>query len=308
MWLVALAGNLSAVWILMANGFMQHPVGYEIRNGRAELTDFMALITNKHGLLEIIHVIPASLLLGAFFVMGISAYHLLKKQHTDIFLKSFRIGLVVGLVSSLFVAFSGDMHGVNVSKTQPAKLAAMESHWETRAQAPIVMFAIPDETQEKNKIEIGPIPGVLSFLGFHDFNAEVIGLKDIPKEDRPPVMPTFIGFRTMVGLGTLFILLMIYGWIRRNKLMESPNYLKIMLWSIPLPYIAMEMGWVVSEVGRQPWIVYNLMRTSDAVSPIAGSQVMVSLTAFILVYGLLGAVGFYLIAKSVKEGPEAVTE
>jgi len=214
----------------------------------------------------------------------------------------------VGLVTSLFVAFSGDMHGVNVSKTQPAKLAAMESHWETRTQAPIVMFAIPDETQEKNKIEIGPIPGVLSFLGFHDFNAEVIGLKDIPKQDRPPVLPTFIGFRTMVGLGTLFILLMIYGWIRRNKLMESPNYLKIMLWSIPLPYIAMEMGWVVSEVGRQPWIVYNLMRTSDAVSPIAGSQVMVSLTAFILVYGLLGAVGFYLIAKSVKEGPEAVTE
>jgi cytochrome bd quinol oxidase subunit 1 apoprotein (EC 1.10.3.-) len=169
------------------------------------------------------------------------------------------------------------------------------------------MFAIPDETQEKNKIEIGSIPGLLSFLGFHDFNAEVIGLQDIPKQDRPPVLPTFVGFRTMVGLGTLFILLMIYGWIRRNKLLESPNFLKIMLWSIPLPYIAMEMGWVVSEVGRQPWIVYNLMRTSDAASPIAGNQVMVSLTAFILVYGLLGAVGFYLMAKSVKEGPEAAT-
>ncbi|NDY73652.1 cytochrome ubiquinol oxidase subunit I [Desulfobacter hydrogenophilus] len=307
MWVVAIAGNFSAVWILIANGFMQHPVGYDIRNGRAELTDFMAVVTNKHGLLEIIHVVPASLLLGAFFVMGISAYHLLKKQHTEIFLKSFRIALVVGLVSSLTLGFTGDMHGVNVSKHQPAKLAAMESHWETRTQAPIVMFAIPDETQEKNKIEIGSIPGVLSFLGFHDFNAEVVGLRDIPKEDRPPVLPTFVGFRTMVGLGTLFILLMIYGWIRRNKLLESPNFLKIMLWSIPLPYIAMEMGWVVSEVGRQPWIVYNLMRTSDAVSPIAGTQVMVSLTAFILVYGLLGAVGFYLIAKSVKEGPEAVT-
>lgn len=307
MWLVAIAGNFSAVWILIANGFMQHPVGYDIRNGRAELTDFMAVITNKHGLLEIIHVVPASLLLGAFFVMGISAYHLLKKQHTEIFLKSFRIGLVVGLVSSLTVGLTGDMHGVNVSKTQPAKLAAMESHWETRTQAPIVMFAIPDETQEKNKIEIGSIPGLLSFLGFHDFNAEVIGLQDIPKQDRPPVLPTFVGFRTMVGLGTLFILLMIYGWIRRNKLLESPKFLKIMLWSIPLPYIAMEMGWVVSEVGRQPWIVYNLMRTSDAASPIAGAQVMVSLTAFILVYGLLGAVGFYLMAKSVKEGPEAAT-
>ncbi|WP_020588138.1 cytochrome ubiquinol oxidase subunit I [Desulfobacter curvatus] len=307
MWLVAIAGNFSAVWILIANGFMQNPVGYTIRNGRAELTDFLAVITNKHGLLEIIHVVPASLLLGAFFVMGISAYHLLKKQHTEIFLKSFRIALVVGLVSSIALGLTGDMHGVNVSKTQPAKLAAMESHWETMTQAPIVMFAIPDETQEKNKIEIGAIPGLLSFLGFHDFNAEVIGLRDIPKEDRPPVLPTFVGFRTMVGLGTLFILLMIYGWIRRNKLLESPNFLKIMMLSIPLPYIAMEMGWVVSEVGRQPWIVYNLMRTADAASPIAGTQVMVSLTAFILVYGLLGAVGFYLIAKSVKEGPEAAT-
>lgn len=308
MWLVAIAGNFSAVWILIANGFMQQPVGYDIRNGRTELTDFLAVITNKHGLLEIIHVVPASLLLGSFFVMGISAYHLLKKQHTEIFLKSFRIGLVVGLVTSLCAGLTGDMHGVNVSKTQPAKLAAMESHWETTTQAPIVLFAIPDETREKNKIEIGSIPGLLSFMGFHDFNAEVVGLRDIPKEERPPVLPTFIGFRTMVGLGTLFILLMIYGWIRRNKLLESPNFLKIMLWSIPLPYIAMEMGWVVSEVGRQPWIVYNLMRTSDAASPIAGSQVMVSLTAFILVYGLLGAVGFYLIAKSVKEGPaEAAT-
>ena len=307
MWLVAFAGNFSAVWILMANGFMQHPVGYDIRNGRAELTDFMAVITNKHGLLEIFHMVPAALLLGAFFVMGISAYHLLKKQHTEIFLKSFRIALVVGLVSSLILGLTGDMHGVNVSKTQPAKLAAMESHWETTAQAPIVLFAIPDEDEERNKIEIGSIPGILSFMGFHDFNAEVIGLRDIPKEDRPPVLPTFISFRTMVGLGTLFILLMIYGWTRRNKLLESPTFLKIMFWSIPLPYIAIETGWVVSEVGRQPWIVYNLMRTSDAVSPIAGTQVMVSLTAFILVYGLLGAVGFYLMAKSVKEGPEAVT-
>lgn len=307
MWLVALAGNFSAVWILIANGFMQHPVGYDIRNGRAELTDFLAVITNKHGLLEIVHVVPASLLLGAFFVMGISAYHLLKKQHTEVFLKSFKIALVVGLASSLILGLTGDMHGVNVSKTQPAKLAAMESHWETQSQAPIVMFAIPDEEGEKNKLEIGSIPGLLSFLGFHDFNAEVIGLRDIPKEDRPPVLPTFVGFRTMVGLGTLFILLMIYGWFRRDKLMESPNFLRIMLFSIPLPYIAMEMGWVVSEVGRQPWIVYNLMRTADAASPIAGTQVMVSLAAFILVYGLLGAVGFYLIVKSVKEGPEAVT-
>ena len=308
MWLVAIAGNFSAIWILLANGFMQHPVGYELRNGRAELTNFFDVMFNKHGILEIVHVVPSALLLGAFFIMGISAWHLLRKQHTALFEKSFRIALTVGLVTSLWTAFSGDMHGINVSKTQPAKLAAMEAHWETQKQAPIVMFAIPDQEQEKNIVEIGAIPGLLSFLGFHDFNAEVTGLRDIPKDERPPVLPTFIGFRTMVGLGTLFIILMIYGWFRRNKLMESTGFLKIMFWAIPLPFLAMEMGWMVSEVGRQPWIVYGLMKTADAASPIATSQVFISLVGFIVVYGLLGAVGFYLIRKSVKEGPEAATE
>ena len=307
MWLIAFAGNMSAVWILLANGFMQNPVGYVIRNGRAELDSFFALITNKHGILEIIHVIPSALLLSAFFIMGISAWHLLKKQHLEVFEPSFRIGLVVGLVCSVLVAVTGDMHGVNVSKTQPAKLAAMESHWETQTRAPLVLFAIPDEENERNSIEIGAIPGILSFLGFHDFNAEVTGLRDIPKDERPPVLPTFIGFRTMVGLGTLFILLTVYGWFKRNKLLENPTYLKIMMFSLPLPYIAIEMGWIVSEVGRQPWIVYGLMKTAEAASPVSTTQVFTSLTGFILVYGLLGAVGFFLMAKTVKEGPEDAT-
>ncbi len=307
MCLIAFAGNMSGVWILSANGFMQNPVGYEIVNGRAELVDFFAVIFNTHGMLEIIHMLPAGLLLASFYIMGISAYHLLKKQHVELFHKSFRIGLTVGLVTSLWVGFSGDLHGVNVAKNQPAKLAAMEAHWETQKQAPIVLFAIPSEKQEKNIVELGSIPGMLSFLGFHDFNAEVTGLRDIPKDERPPVLPTFIGFRTMVGLGSLFILLTLYGWFRRNKLMESPGYLKTMLFAIPLPYIAIEMGWVVTEVGRQPWIVYGLMKTADAVSPIATSQVFVSLVGFILVYGLLGAVGFYLMVKTVKEGPKAAT-
>ncbi|MCF8093067.1 MAG: cytochrome ubiquinol oxidase subunit I [Desulfotignum sp.] len=307
MWLIALAGNMSAVWILLANGFMQNPVGYVIRDGRAELASFFALITNKHGLLEIIHVIPSALLLSAFFIMGVAAWHLLKKQHLDVFVPSFRLGLVVGLVSAVLVAVTGDMHGVNVSKTQPAKLAAMESHWETQTRAPIVLFAIPDEENERNRIEIGAIPGILSFLGFHDFNAKVTGLRDIPKDERPPVLLTFIGFRTMVGLGTLFILLTVYGWFKRNKLLENPFYLKIMMFSLPLPYLAIEMGWIVSEVGRQPWIVYGLMKTAEAASPISTTQVFTSLMGFILVYGLLGAVGFFLMAKTVKEGPEAAT-
>ncbi len=303
MWIVALAGTLSAVWILIANGWMQQPVGYVIRNGRAELADFFAVVFNPFAMLEFLHTVSAAYVLSAFFVIGISAYHLLKKQHVEFFTRSFRIALVFGLVFSIFAAVNGDMHGVHVTKVQPAKLAAMEAHWKTAARAPLHLFALPDEKNEKNLIEIGSIPGLLSFLGHHNFDAEVKGLKDFPKEERPPVLLSFIAFRTMVGLGTLFPILMLIGWYLRNRLTESPVYLKTMLFAIPLPYIAIEMGWVLAEVGRQPWIVYGLMKTSDAVSPIATSQVFVSLIAFILVYGLLGATGFYLIAKNAKKGP-----
>lgn len=308
MWLIAAAGNMSAIWILAANGWMQHPVGYTIRNGRAELTDFTAVLFNKFAILEFFHMVPAAFILSAFFVMGVSAYHLLKKQNIDFFTKSFRMALVFGLIFSIFIVIEGDMHAVHVTETQPAKLAAMEAHWETTTRAPLHLFAIPDEKNEKNSVEIGSIPGLLSFLGYHDFNAEVKGLKDFPKDERPPVLISLFSFRTMVALGTLFPLLTIIGWFKRNRLVESPGYLKVMLFAIPLPYIAIELGWVLAEVGRQPWIVYGLMKTSDAVSPVAGSQVLISLIAFILVYGLLGAVGFYLIAKTAKEGPAPASD
>ncbi|MEE4604107.1 MAG: cytochrome ubiquinol oxidase subunit I [Desulfobacteraceae bacterium] len=306
MWLVAGAGNLSAIWILTANGWMQHPVGYTIRNGRAELTDFGAVVLNKFSVLQFFHVIPAAFILSAFFVMGISAYHLLKKQHVEFATRSFKIGLVFGLVSSVFVVLEGDLHARHVTETQPAKLAAMESLWETTTQAPIHLIALPDEENEKNSIQIGSIPGVLSFLGHHDFNAEIKGLKEFPKDERPPVLLTFISFRGMVALGTYFVLVMIIGVWRRNQLLESPAYLKLMLYSIPLPYLAIQMGWLVAEVGRQPWIVYGVMKTTDAVSPIATSQVATTLVGFILIYGLLGAVGFFLMFKNARKGPEPV--
>ena len=304
MWLVAGASNISALWILIANGWMQHPVGYVIRNGRAELDDFAAVVFNKFAILEFLHTVPAAFVLGAFFVMGISAFHLLKKQNVDFFTRSFKIAVVFGLVASVWVVIEGDQHAVHVTETQPTKLAAMEAHWETSRQAPIVLLTLPDEKNERNFIEIGKIPGVLSLLGFHDFNAEVKGLKDFPPEDRPPVTITFIAFRVMVALGMLFPLLALIGLFLRNSLVENRWYLMIMVAAIPLPYIAMQAGWVLAEVGRQPWIVYGLMRTSDAVSPIAGGQVMASLVAFILVYGLLGLIGFYLIVKNAVKGPQ----
>ena len=303
MWLVAGAGSLSALWIIIANGWMQHPVGYVLKNGRAELDNFFAVVFNKFALLEYFHTLAAAYIVSAFFVMGISAYHLLKKQHVEFFTRSFRIGLVFGLIFSIFIVIEGDMHAVHVTEVQPAKLAAMESHWETATRAPIHLFAIPDEENEKNLIEIGSLPGVLSFLGYHDFNAEVKGLNEFPKDERPPVLITFVAFRVMVALGMLFPVLTIWGWIKRKKLVEQTLYLKIMLFAIPLPYIATELGWVLAEVGRQPWIVYGLMKTSDAVSPVASAQVLTTLIAFIVVYGLLGLVGFYLVARKVVDGP-----
>jgi len=303
MWFVAAAGNISAIWILTANGWMQHPVGFTIRDGRAELVNFTAVVFNKFAILEFFHQITSALLLGAFFVMGISAYHLLKKQHITLFTKSFNIALIFGLISSLLVAFTGDLHGTHVAEVQPSKLAAMEAHWETSTRAPLHLFAIPDEENETNKVQIGSIPGLLSLLGKHDFNAEVIGLKDIPKDERPPVLITFAAFRTMVGLGTLFPILMIIGWIKRKKIAETTWFLKIMVASIFLPYIAIEAGWVLAEVGRQPWIVYGLMKTSNAASPVDASQVLTSLIGFILVYSLLGAVGFYLMFTNAVKGP-----
>ena len=304
MWLIAGASSLSAIWILIANSWMQHPVGFTIRNGRAELTDFAAVVFQKWAILEFIHTVSGAYILSAFFVMGISAYHLLKKQHIDFFNRSFKMALVFGLIFSLVTAIEGDLHAKEVAKTQPAKLAAMETLWETTSKAPIYMFALPDEKNERNFVEIIPIPGLLSFLAFGDPNAEVQGLKEFPRDERPPVLITSLAFKGMVGLGTYFVFITVLGWFLRNRLVQSPVYLITMLFSIPLPYIAIELGWVLAEVGRQPWIVYGLMKTSDAVSPIATSQVFMSLIAFITFYGLLGAAGFYIIAKHAYKGPD----
>jgi cytochrome d ubiquinol oxidase subunit I len=306
MWLIAGASTLSAVWILIANAWMQNPVGFTIRDGRAELVDFAAVLFQPYAIFKFIHTVNAAYVLSAFLVMGISAYHLLKKQHIEMFTRSFRIALVFGFVCSLIVVIVGDINGVLVAQKQPTKLAAMETIWETTRKAPVYLFALPDEEKEKNKIEIGAIPGALSLLAFHDINAEVRGLKDFPRDERPPVLITSFAFKGMVGLGAFFILATVIGLFKRNRLLESPKYLKLMLYSIPLPYIACELGWVLAEVGRQPWIVYGLMKTKDAVSPIASSQVFISLIAFVLVYGFLGAVGFYLIVSNAKKGPETI--
>ncbi len=306
-WIVALATNLSGLWILLANGWMQHPVGYVLRNGRAEMVDFMALLTNPFGLLKFGHQIVSGYTVGAFFVMGVSAWHLLRGRNRPFFKASFGMAAVFALVSTLMVAVVGDFHAVDVAKTQPAKFAAMESIWDSCRNAPMHLIAFPDEKNQCNLVSALPVPGMLSLLAYHDLNAEVRGLNSFPKEDRPPVLPVFLSFRAMVGLGTLFIILAAVSlFFHRNNLLEKyPWFLRLMVFCIPLPYIANQLGWVVSEVGRQPWIVYGLMRTSDAVSKsIDLSQVIGSLLGFTLLYGFLGFVDIYLLAKFARKGPE----
>lgn len=303
-WLVALASNLSAYWILAANSFMQHPVGYALRNGRAELDDFLAIVTQKWAVLEFIHTVGGAYILAGFVVMGISAWHLLRGREVSLFTKSFRLAAVFALIFAVFSAINGDLSGKEVAQHQPAKLAAMESHWQTQKSAPMYLFLVPDENNARNTVELLPIPGGLSFLAFNSFSAEVKGLADFAPQDRPPVALTFLAFRLMVGLGTLFILLAGLAWLKRNKLADNHWLLKIMVWAIPLPYLALQAGWAVAEVGRQPWIVYGLMRTSEAVSPIAASQVGISLAAFIGIYGLLGLAAFFLLFKYARKGPE----
>jgi cytochrome d ubiquinol oxidase subunit I len=302
-WLVAGAANVSAFWILIANSWMQHPVGFEIRNGRAELTDFIAIVTQPFAWHTIVHTLSAAYILTGFLVMGICAYHLLKKQHVSFFTRSFRMALALALTFSVVEVVQGHMHGGEVAKVQPIKLAAMEALWETEHGAPQHLFKIPDEKNERNLVEFAAIPGGLSMLAYHDPKATVKGLKDFPADQRPPVTISFVAFRVMLTLGFYFLAATVYGWLRRNKLTESPRYLKIMLYSIPLPYIAIQAGWALAEVGRQPWVVYGVMRTADAVSPIAASQVGISLAAFIGVYTFLGFAAFYLIASHARKGP-----
>jgi cytochrome d ubiquinol oxidase subunit I len=306
-WLVAFATNLSALWILLANGWMQHPVGYVLRNGRAEMVDFTALLTNPYGILKFFHTVLSGYMVAAFFVMGIAAYHLLKKNQIDFFQRSFKIGASFGLLASLLVFLTGDFHAVEVAKTQPAKFAAMESVWETKQGVGLNLLLIPNAEGECNDVEKICIPNMVSLLAFHTPNAEIRGLKEFPRELRPPVLPTFLSFRLMVGLGTFMVLASLLGFVlsRWGKLEDRTLFLKIMLLAIPAPYIAAQLGWIVAEVGRQPWIVYGVMKTSDAVSrSISVSQVVISLAGFTLLYGGLGVIDIYLLTKIARKGPD----
>jgi cytochrome bd ubiquinol oxidase subunit I len=249
-----------------------------------------------------VHTLGGAYILAGFFMLGISAWHLARKQQVGLFKKSFRVAAVWTLVFALFEIVQGHMSTEILATTQPVKLAAIEAQWETQTNAPMYLIAWPDSSRECNHVEAWKVPGLLSIMTGKSTATEIKGLRDWPPEERPPVLPVFLSFRAMVAFGVLFVVVGFVAFRARHTIENQPRLLRILPWLIPLPYLANQLGWTVSELGRQPWIVYGMMKTSDAVSPVAVSQVAVSLTAFVLVYSLLGAVDFYLLWKFARQG------
>lgn len=280
------------------------PSGTSWRPARAQLISFAALIFNPYAWIKFFHTVSSAYTLTAFFIMGISAVRILRGSKEEMFRKSFRISATFGLLMSVLVIVAGDFSAVEVAKDQPPKLAAMEAQWETVKGADFPLLALPRANGEGRLFDALRIPGGTSYLAYRDASATVKGLKDLPPAERPPVVSTFLSFRIMVALGFLFVLLafggVIMGW--KKTLEKNRWFLWIMAVAMVLPYLASELGWFLAELGRQPWIVYGLLKTSAAASTsLTAGDVLGSLIAFVVVYGVLVAADVFLLAKYARK-------
>ncbi|WP_299363595.1 cytochrome ubiquinol oxidase subunit I [Winogradskyella sp.] len=306
---VFLGSMFSAVWIVVANSWQQTPAGYHIvgegLNARAEITDFWEMVFNPSSVDRIIHVWQGAFLAGAFLVLSVHAYYLLKGRYVEISRRGFKIALIVATVISLTQLLSGHSSADGVAKNQPAKLAAMEGHYEASSPADLYLFGwVDDKTQEVRGIKL---PGGLSFLVHQDFNAPITGLDAFPKEDRPTqVNAVFQFYHIMVAIGLFLIGLTIYAsflWWKK-KLFNKRWLLKIFAFSVLLPQIANQVGWFAAEMGRQPWVVYGHLRTNEAFSQeVSSNQILFSLILFFVVYTILFLLFLYSLNKKIKKGP-----
>lgn len=306
--LVFFGSHLSGLWIIIANSWMQTPMGFKIEGGRAILTDFFEAAINQSTVIRFTHTVIAGWITGSLLTAGISAYYLLKDKFRDYAKTLLKISLGIFIFTSILQLIIGHHHSVQVSHTQPEKLAAYEALWETEKGAPLAIFAIPDEKNEKNHLFIG-IPNFLSLLISGNPDYTVKGLKEFPLSERPPVAIPFYSYHIMISLGTYFVLISLIGifLFLKNKLYDTKWYLKLLLFSIPLPYISNEFGWIAAEVGRQPWAVYKVLRTSEAISPtVPAGHVLFSLIMFSIIYLFLFIIFIHLVRKIVKKGIEEI--
>jgi cytochrome d ubiquinol oxidase subunit I len=305
--LVALGANLSAFWIIAANSWMQSPAGYEVVQGKLMVTSFHEAIFNPSLTSHLGHMLLASYQTAAFAVAGISAYFILKGKNIAFYRRSLGLALIMAVAWVPLQIFMGDYNGRKVARNQPTKLAALEAHWETNEEggAPFVVVAIPDMKQERNRFELA-VPNLLSLLITRTLEGKVIGLKAFPPEDRPNVTIPFWAFRIMVAIGFLYLFIMMWAALlwKRKRLFSSRRFLRVLVAIQPLGFIATETGWIVTEVGRQPWVVYGLIRTSNTVSPIPAGNVVWSISLFLLFFALIGASYFYYVLTTLRRGPD----
>jgi cytochrome d ubiquinol oxidase subunit I len=307
--MVCLGAHFSAIWIVVANSWMQTPAGYHIvvRNGmeRAEITDFWQLVFNPSSMDRLFHTLCGAWQAGAFLVVSVSAWYLLKKRHLDFARASLRVGLTVALIASLLQLVSGHISAQSVAKNQPEKLAAFEGLYITTSNAPLTLAGWVDEKNEK---VVGiQMPSMLSYLSFSDTHATVTGLDAYAPADRPPVQASFQFFHGMVGIGFAMIAIAALGFLyfRHGSLHERRWLLWILVFSVLGPQIANQLGWFAAEVGRQPWIVYHLMRTPAGLSAVVKANVVLtSLILFTFIYFLLFAVFIYLLNDKIQHGPD----
>ncbi len=318
-WLVAIGSNLSAIWILAANSFMQQPVGYAIRNGRAEMVDFFALITNGHLWVQFPHVFFSAIATSGFLILAISAYHLFRKNKNEMFLKSFKFGAGYAFIGTFLVILVGHTQAQYMVKIQPMKMASAEALWESENPAAMSLFTFGDEKNRRDVWAI-KVPGLLSFLAYNKFEGEVKGINNLQKEAEqkygpgdyvPPVAVSYWSFRIMVGAGFFMLLISIINLVKafKEKYDFHPFWYKVTFWSLLLPVIANTTGWLFTEIARQPWTVFGLIRTEESVSPnVSTGSVLFSVIAYTLIYAILMIIMISLMIKYAKRKPEEIEE
>jgi cytochrome d ubiquinol oxidase subunit I len=303
--MVALGTLISTFWILAANSWMQTPAGYEIRDGVFYPSDWLAVIFNPSFPYRLVHMTLGAFITTCFVIGGISATYLLRNRHREAAEAMLKAAIGFAAITVPLQIIAGDLSGLAVYEHQPAKLAAIEGHWDTHRGAPLILFAWPDKEQERNHLEVS-VPKLGSVIITHSLDGEIKGLKEFAREDRPPVAPVFFAFRVMVGIGLLMLTLVAWsGWRwRAGKLFESKLILRAWMLMTPAGFIAVLAGWYTTEIGRQPYVIYGLMRTAQAASAVSTSSVITSLVAFGCVYLFVFTAGTWYLLKMLRKGPQ----
>jgi len=301
--LVTIGTTISAFWILSANSWMQFPSGYQIVDGKYIVDNWWDVVFNPTFIPRLVHMAFASYVTTCFVIAAVASYFLIKNKHIEVAKTCLSFAMWAALIIVPAQILIGDVVGVHVLKYQPLKTAAMEGLWETRRGAPLVLFALPSQEEQRNEYAI-EIPGLASLINTHHWDGELVGLKSVAKADQPRVAPVFFSFRIMVGIGLLFLatafMALFLRW--RDTLFKAKWFHRWCLLIAPLGFVASVAGWLTAEIGRQPWVVYNLMRTKDAISAVGLEEVIISMVLLALAYGVVFSFYLYYLFKLIKDG------